>query len=278
MTAALSVVIPAHDEAVLIRPLLQGLVTHADLQVVVVANGCSDDTAAVAREISPLVTVVEIAEASKVAALNRGDAVATDWPRVYVDADVTVTAQALVELAHALDAQGKLVGSPRLEVDVTGSSWAVRAYYRVWELTDFRRKGHVGSGIYALTEAGRARFGDFPDLIADDLFVQTRFAEHERLGPIGASFTVHAPYTFAALMHRSERIALGNLQLARSDDVARGSGAGALVRRVAVRPTLWAAFLVYCIGYAIPRRRARRLVASGAAPVWNRDETTRTTR
>ena len=276
MTDALSVVIPAHDEAVLIQPLLRSLAEDPGLEIVVVPNGCRDDTASVARAVSPRVQVFEIPEASKVAALNRGDLAATSWPRVYVDADVTVTPGALRSLARAMEEQGKLVGSPRLVVDVTGSSWAVRAYYRIWELTDFRREGHVGSGIYALTEAGRARFGDFPDLIADDLFVQTRFAPEERLGPIDASFTVHAPHTFGALMHRSERIALGNLQLASAEGSTARSGAGSLVRRVAARPGLWPAFLVYCVGYAVPRRRARRAARSGAAPIWNRDETTRT--
>jgi glycosyltransferase involved in cell wall biosynthesis len=278
MTDALSVVIPAHDEAVLILPLLRSLAEDPGLEIVVVPNGCSDDTAAVARAVSSRIRVVEIAEASKVAALNSGDRAATSWPRVYIDADVTVTPGALRGLARALADEDKLVGSPRLIVDVAGSSWAVRAYYRVWELTDFRRTGHVGSGIYALTEDGRARFGDFPDLIADDLFVQTRFAPEERLGPIDASFTVHAPYTFRALMHRSERIALGNLQLASAEGSTTGSGAGLLVRRIAARPSLWLAFVVYCIGYAVPRRRARRAARSGAAAIWNRDETTRTVR
>ena len=54
------------------------------MQVVVVCNGCSDDTADRARALGA--EVLELADAGKHLALNAGDAVARGFPRVYLDA------------------------------------------------------------------------------------------------------------------------------------------------------------------------------------------------
>nr|MBA3488797.1 glycosyltransferase family 2 protein [Longispora sp. (in: high G+C Gram-positive bacteria)] len=62
--------------------------------VTVVANGCPDDTAAVARAAG--VRVVVLSAAWKAAALNAGNAVAIGFPRVYLDAYVRITAADLV--------------------------------------------------------------------------------------------------------------------------------------------------------------------------------------
>ena len=58
------------------------------LDVIVVANGCTDDTAKVAASFGPAVRVLSIPVASKREALVAGDRAARSFPRVYVDADV----------------------------------------------------------------------------------------------------------------------------------------------------------------------------------------------
>src|SRR4051794_36220479 len=91
-----SVVIPAHNEAtVLARSVLAWLgdLEPGEAEVVVVANGCTDETAAVARGLG--VQVVELATASKSTALTAGDAAVTTFPRIYLDADITVAASTL---------------------------------------------------------------------------------------------------------------------------------------------------------------------------------------
>ncbi len=94
MTLA-SIVVAAHNESSVIRRLLSQLVGPAlkdELDIVVVANGCTDDTAEVARSFGPPVQVLSLATASKREALAAGNRAATAFPRVYVDADVELGA------------------------------------------------------------------------------------------------------------------------------------------------------------------------------------------
>ena len=282
MTPRMSVVIPAHDEAAVIGRLLAGLVDDprsAELEIVVVANGCRDATIDVAGTFAPAVRVVEIAEASKIAALEAGDAAATTFPRAYVDADVLVDVPTLLALADALDAaDGPAVASPRLEVDTMDASWPVRQHYRIWALTDYRRAGHIGSGIYAMSAAGRARFHAWPRVIADDRFVQQCFLPPERI-TLDEAFTVRSARTLRAHLRRTTRIARGNLELPAEVQHASTEPAADrtanLVRRVARRPSLWPAFAVYCVTSTVPKLRARRLVIERREPEWARDDTSR---
>jgi glycosyltransferase involved in cell wall biosynthesis len=285
VTPRLSVVIPAHNEAAVIQRVLRPLVESARsgaLEVVVCANGCTDETASLARAFGPEINVVETATASKVAALNLADEVASVFPRAYVDADVDVDLEVLLLLADTLqDPAGPLVAAPPMRVDASRSSWPVRAHYRIWEMTDYRQHGHIGSGIYALSATGRRRFGEFPDIIADDRFVQQMFGLEERGTSTRGHFTIHAPTTMRALIHRSVRSAAGNAQLrvtglsAEPASPAGPSGFATLTPRVLRRPSLWPAFAVYCYAYIAPRVLARRKLAAGAEHIWERDETSR---
>jgi len=285
MTARMSIVIPAHDEAAIISRLLEALVADpraADCEIVVVANGCTDATVRIAKTFEPLVRVVEIETASKIAALEAADAAATAFPRAYVDADVLIDLPTLLALADLLDEpDGPLIASPRFEVDTAASSWPVQAHYRIWELTDYRRQGHIGSGVYALSREGRERFASWPDVIADDRFVQQLFATDERGTLEGHVFTVRSARTLGAHLRRTTRIARGNLELPddgrlQPDDPI-GDRMGNLIRRVARRPALWPAFAVYCATSTIPRMRAHRAIVANASRDWARDDTSRVT-
>ncbi|MBO0985643.1 glycosyltransferase [Rathayibacter sp. SD072] len=284
MSTRVSVVVPAHDEAAVIGRLLRALVDgdpEGRLEIVVGANGCTDGTAEVARAVDPRILVAETSTASKTAGLNAADELATVFPRIYVDADVSVSAQTLLALGDELARSGgPLVAAPEFHVDTEGASWPVRAHYSIWELSDYRVSGLVGSGIYGLSEEGRSRFGAFPDIIADDRFVQQLFAPEERLTLAGRSFSVKAPRRMRNQIKRTVRIAIGNAQLAASGLVPdrpapAGGGIAALVKRVVRRPALWPAFPIYCYGYLRPRLEARSIIARGGVPEWNRDETTR---
>ena len=89
--AVASIVVPAHDEEAGLAGLLDRLIDDsADFDIVVVANGCSDRTANVARGFGSRVRVIETPVASKRHALRLGDEAATGFPRLYIDADVVI--------------------------------------------------------------------------------------------------------------------------------------------------------------------------------------------
>ena len=89
-----------------------------------VANGCTDDTVAVAAA-RPGVRVLSLPEPGKAGALNAGDAVAVGFPRIYLDADIVLTTAAVRAVA---DAAGTAMPGrgPRRELDVTGRPLLVR--------------------------------------------------------------------------------------------------------------------------------------------------------
>src|SRR3954447_11715299 len=129
----LSVIIPAHNEEAVIGRCLRTLTSRSpadDLDIIVVANGCTDATVEIVAQ-HPQVRLVEISVASKHAALNAGDAAARHFPRAFVDADIEVGPGALLAVAQALADTGALVGAPAMRIDFGGCSWVVRAYYRV---------------------------------------------------------------------------------------------------------------------------------------------------
>lgn len=272
------VVVPAHDEEAVIGRALDALRDGSLAQIVVVANGCRDRTAQIAREAGRAVTVIELPVGSKIAALNAGLRAARGAPVAVVDADVMVSGRTLRALAQRMAAAGAGVAAPRLEV-IPSRSWWVRQYDRIWALTDYRSADHVGSGVYMLSERGLRRLGSFPDLIADDLYVRQLFAPHERLSARDLVFRVRAPATLAAVVRRNTRIAAGNRELAlRFPGLAApggGAGARALLRRVWRRPALWPGFLVYAGVYVIAHRRAAALLRGRRPIAWSRDESTR---
>jgi len=229
--ARFSVVIPAHDEATVLGRCLAAFTPDlepGEAEVIVVANGCSDDTADRARSVGG-VQVLELAGASKVGALNAGDAACTVFPRVYLDADITVSAATLRAVARALPSGRPAVASAVLDVALDGRPWAVRSFYRAFGQLPYARDRLVGLGLYALSDAGRARFGAFPDVIADDLFVSSLFGPGERTVVEEGSFTVQAPRDLGSLLRVRIRVAAGNAELTRraGAEGAHSSQAGA---------------------------------------------------
>jgi len=151
-----SVIIPAHNEETVIGRLLRGLVatrpdTERDLEIVVVCNGCSDRTAAVAGSVGESIRVIETEIASKSHALRLGDEAAQSFPRFYVDADVSISLESVHRVADALESGPCFAAAPRMRVDLSHSPWLVRAYYQIWLRLPYHLEGMVGSGVYAMS-------------------------------------------------------------------------------------------------------------------------------
>lgn len=176
-----SVVIPAHDEAPAIQRCLDALFTgfrQGELDVVVVCNGCSDATAALARSSGHPVRVIELGKASKPAALRTGDAAVSAFPRLYLDADVSLPGSAARLVLERLGS-GTLAARPPIRYETTGASLPVRSYYRARSRVPAVLGSLWGAGVYGLSAAGRSRFGAFPDVVADDLWVDRLFRTEE---------------------------------------------------------------------------------------------------
>ena len=194
-----SVLIPAHNEADWLPACLDALCAAdpvaGPVEVIVVANGCTDDTAELARRKAPAfeargwaLRVLELAQGSKLGALNAGEAAARGAVLLYLDADVLVSPPLLAQLAEALaeDAPRYASGMPQV---TTSGDWVTRHYTRFWQTTGFMTHGVPGFGVFAMNRTGRGRWGDWPDIISDDTFARLNFRPEERIA-------VPAPYAW----------------------------------------------------------------------------------
>lgn len=278
----ISVIVPAHNEAGVIERTLRAMTTGftpGEIEVIVVCNGCTDDTASIARRFSPIVKVLETSTAGKAHALNLGDAAAGGFPRVYADADVVITPEAIRRLAECLNEPGMLAVAPTPEFALSACSWAVRAVYQIRSLLPSSRDGIGGSGVYVLSEAGRSRFGEFPALTSDDGYVRVQFAEHERRMLSDARSKVFPPNTLKHLIATKTRAHYGTLELAATFPQlwqSRYQRNHDSLAKLFCYPWLWPQLSIYCLVTLIAKRRARMRMRNGIVQ-WERDQTSRAT-
>jgi hypothetical protein len=111
------------------------------LDIIVVASGCTDDTAEVAGAFGHPVRVLNRPAASKPAALKAGDEAPKAFPRVYLDADVEIGAVGYTSIRDlfAIIARNPLLTTRRvvfLSVTVLarrqGNRAVQRSDYRIW--------------------------------------------------------------------------------------------------------------------------------------------------
>jgi glycosyltransferase involved in cell wall biosynthesis len=279
-----SAVIPAHNEARVIRRCLDALFVGfapGELEVVVVCNGCVDDTAAVARSSGHDVRVIELGRASKPEALRTGDAAVAATPRLYVDADVVLpgpTARRVLERLRA----GAVAARPPVRYDASRASAPVRAYYRARSRVPAVLGSLWGAGVYGLSAEGRARFGPFPDVVADDLWVDRLFEPGEVEIVDSAPVVVEVPRRTRDLIAVLRRTYRGKAE--KGPD--RGEGPAQTVtatlrdlgRHAAVGPAAARDAMVYA-AFAVWGRLELTLVQATGDPLrrirWERDESSR---
>ncbi|SLN53216.1 N-glycosyltransferase [Falsiruegeria litorea R37] len=259
MIKTVSIILPAHNEADYIDACARALLNSDALpegwqaQVIVVANGCTDNTAD--RAISHATAaeargwgwqVVDLDQGSKPGALNAGDAAATGQVLVYLDADVTVSSALLPQLIEQLSGDDAAYGSGSPHVS-PAQSWITRTYGRFWVTLPFVTDGCPGFGIFAMNRAGRDRWGDWPQIISDDTFARLNFTSAER---VRVTAEYHWPLVegFRSLVRVRRRQNDGVAQIAElfpalttNDDKAE-IGLSGLIRRTLRHPI---GFLVY---------------------------------
>lgn len=281
----ISVVIPAHNEAPVIARTLRALFEGVDeqqLDVVVACNGCTDGTADVVRATGLPVRTIEVAEASKIAAIRAADAVSTGFPRIYLDADVVLPGPVLIRVARALAQGPALAGRPPLKYATGSASLPVRRYYAARSRVPELLGALWGAGVYGLSEAGHTRVTPWPDVLADDLYVDRAFDRCE-IAVIGTDpVIVQVPRTSRILLRvlkrayrgvREETRALGtDRPPVRSNRTFTRTLAG-VTRLVVQNPMHLLDALVYS-GFAIAARVLPRL-RGGPSIGWERDESSR---
>jgi len=206
---SVAVIIPAHDEEVALRRCLAGLAAQSyggPVEVIVVANGCEDATADVALEFRALLPpnfalkVIELPVAAKWQALNAADEAAESAARVYLDADIVLSPNALAGLLGVLAEEGPRLVQPEVVVARSPSTYPVRAFVRVWSALPYVRGQVLGLGCYAVNGRGRELWDAFPPLGADDTFVRFRFDDADKRVVPGATMTPSFPATLHELI------------------------------------------------------------------------------
>lgn len=278
-----SIIIPAYNEGRTIERCLRSILADAkpgEFEIVVVCNGCKDDTAARARTFEDQgVRVLETEVPSKSNALNLGDEAASSFPRFYVDADIELDAAAVRDVESLLrERPDILVAAPKAIVDYSGRSPLVRSFYEVWTRLPYFTEGVIGAGVYAFSEEGRKRFDRFPDIIADDEFARLQVAPHERRCSDRSTFKITPPTSLRDIVNIKTRVRAGNYELReRFPDLQRNNNtsSGRSLQVILRSPNLWPHAPVYLGVMALAKLRAHRKLRTQQHKVWERDESSR---
>jgi glycosyltransferase involved in cell wall biosynthesis len=275
-----SIIIPAHNEAGVIQDTLQSLLSNKldrALQIIVVANGCNDDTARLAREVHGPIQVIESPIGNKTHALNLGDRAARYFPRAYLDADVQLSENALQMVVDAFKDSNCRIAAPTPRHEYRGWNPILAGYYQLWRSLPYVRKAIMGSGFYAIDRKLRSRFAEFPSLTADDKFIRNLTRPEERRVVEDCYSHVNMPETFADLLKVKTRWTYGNMELAvarpdlNENDQDRYKG---VPGHLLVRPWLWPHIPAFVFVYAYTRHAARKKIAARHG-AWERDDSTR---
>jgi glycosyltransferase involved in cell wall biosynthesis len=281
-----SVLIPAHNESAVIHRCLDRLFegTHVgELEVAVVCNGCDDDTAAVARATGHPVEVMELDEASKPAALRAGERLLRTFPRLYLDADVVLRGSVARQVLQHLGQDGAVAARPPFRYDTTHSTAIVQRYFRARSRMPTVMGSIWGAGVYGLSAAGRARFEDHPDVVAEDLFVHQQF-DADEIEIVGDEpVVVIAPARFRDLLKVRRRAYRGVVENRAAANGPERRDQPAVRPPATTRSTL-RDMLRLCDSppgaldaatYAFVAVSARLYNAVGATARWERDESSR---
>jgi len=274
-----SIVIPAFNEEAVIARTLNALADGLDfdaVDVVVACNGCTDATADVVRSLGLAVRVLELGPVGKAGAIRSAEATVQALPRLYIDADVTVSGTAAMAVLAALG-NGATAARPPIEFDVVDASWIVRRFAACRMRLPSVMGDLCGAGVYGLSAEARQRFGIFPDVTADDLFV-ARIVEANEIAIVDcAPVRVRLPLTGRSLVRTLARVYRGNAEFASTLPGAVRTTTGGTGRELlhqASDPRRVVDVAVYVVAVVCGRLRAQ-FTAKRPTSGWERDDSSR---
>jgi glycosyltransferase involved in cell wall biosynthesis len=278
MTPLGTILIPAYNEAAVIARTLSALRddgVDSVFRVIVIANGCQDDTAARARAAMPMAEVIETPVPGKTHAMNLGYRSAIEGrPVICLDADLSVGLSDLVALVRPLLDGTAHAACGRMEVDTASASWPVQAYYKAWMLNPYFAKGKFG-GLFALSGKGASAVFPLPRITADDEYIRRAFPQDLTAFVSDCSFTARAPRTLSSLLKVRRRSLRGAREIARlRQDTGSTGSVKAMLSKGLPMPSVWLPLAVFVAVMTVVRLQ---LAFETPKPslVWERDATTR---
>ena len=271
-----SVIVPVFNEAASLPSFLEHVrdgLPSTNVELIFVCNGCTDGSEQILRSIDdPRVRVLALERPGKAAAIRAAEAFAQRIPRFYVDADVLISGASLAALAEPLRHERFELVSPKMLYDESGMSFAARGIHRVWHaLPHVLLEGH--HGVLGVSRRGRERWGDFPDLLADDAFIQSRIPTSRRKIVPEITLSTRPARTFWSFVCVRERWLRGNQQLrAKGISVPRTKGQARCLLKMAARGRV-VPVTIYLAARAAATAKVR-LTGNRAQP-WFQDQTSR---
>ncbi|EAQ28208.1 glycosyl transferase, group 2 family protein [Erythrobacter sp. NAP1] len=282
-----TLIIPAHNEETVIARCLataiDGMARRDKMEIIVAANGCTDDTVAIARESAPEAQILDLSEGSKTGAINAALRIAKHAPAIILDADVECRFVSLAALAEALDKPGVMTAAPAIRLNLDRCNWFVRAYYRAWAEQPYAKAGKGGAGCYGLSREAIDQIGEFPSIIGDDIWIHTRFADDaKRMVSETSDGTpvysiVRPPRTATQQIKVEARRQLGNREVRQKypsphmTNLAGQQGLSVALRSGASPINL----IVFYAMKVLARLEARLNAWRGRGAMWTRDLTSR---
>lgn len=222
--------------------------------------------------------MVSIPQASKHLALIAGDREATDFPRIYVDADVELGLADVRALEAELARPGVLAAAPERSFAFDGCPWPVRWYYDIWLRLPEVRQGLFARGVIAVSAQGHRRIAALPPLLADDLAASLSFSSAERRIARNAAAVCHPPRRTADLLRRRIRAVTSVTQLERTEHAPESTARTSSADLMAIfrhNPATAPRLAVFAAVTVTARLAARRAIARGDYSTWLRDESSR---
>ena len=261
--APCGIVVPVRNEAEMLPqtvPALLAATAGDDVRIVWVCNGCQDDSAAVIRSlVGPESDVIEIGPPGKTGALQAGDDFLGDmFPRLYLDADTWLRPGDLARLFAPLMAGQADLTAASHAFDLSRASRLSGQMSICWLALPFATEAAF-LGAVAISQAGRAQWDIWPDVIADDMFMTAHVPSARKKIVLNAIATTRPPKRFQDWVAIRARWIRGERELLRmgfSLPEVEGQRAALVTRLLDPRTCVGAA--AFILARIVAGRRARR--------------------